>query len=35
MDSVLLYKKRALREGGHVNSFIYSDLIEELKAVTK
>lgn len=30
-DSVVLYKERAFREGKHVNSFIYSDLIEELK----
>lgn len=30
-DSVLWYKKRALRQSGQVNSFIYCDLIEKLK----
>lgn len=30
-DSVLWYKKRALKQSGQVNSFIYSDLIEKLK----
>lgn len=30
-DSVALYRAKALRHGAHVNSFIYSDLIDELK----